>query len=46
MDTVLNTALTAEKSRKQLGNGDKDQGSVLLTKENTVADEQSSTHQM
>jgi ATP-dependent Lon protease len=46
MDTVLNTALAADKTRTDIESGDSDQGSVLLTKENAVVDDQSSTHQM
>lgn len=46
MDTVLNTALAAEKSRRNIESGDNDQGSVLLTEESAVVDDQSSAHQM
>ena len=46
MDTVLNTALTPEKSHRDIESGHEDQETVLLAEESAAVDEQSSTHRM
>jgi ATP-dependent Lon protease len=46
MDAVLNTALAADKSRKDVKSTGEDQDTVLLTSESAITEEQGSTHQM
>lgn len=46
MDTVLNTALAAETSRREARHDEDDQEPVLLAQEGNIADESSSAHRM